>query len=67
MSATDYLNGIQNEPLIENFSEVENQFGQIVSELQEGMMKTRMLPIEQLFNRFPRMVRDICSKCREKK
>lgn len=48
-----------NEPLIENFSEVENQFGQIVSELQEGMMKTRMLPIEQLFNRFPRMVRDI--------
>ena len=25
-------------------------------------MKTRMLPIEQLFNRFPRMVRDIAQK-----
>ena len=51
-----------NDPEIEGFQEVENHFGQIVSELQEGMMKTRMLPIEQLFNRFPRMVRDIAQK-----
>ena len=51
-----------NEPEIEGFQEVENHLGQIVSELQEGMMKTRMLPIEQLFNRFPRMVRDIAQK-----
>ncbi|TSI07692.1 chemotaxis protein CheW [Lysinibacillus sp. BW-2-10] len=47
------------ESLMEDFHEVDNQLGQIVSELHEGMMKTRMLPIEQLFNRFPRMVRDI--------
>lgn len=51
-----------NDPQIESFHEVENQLGHIVSELQEGMMKTRMLPIEQLFNRFPRMVRDIAQK-----
>lgn len=51
-----------NEPQLESFHEVENQLGHIVSELQEGMMKTRMLPIEQLFNRFPRMVRDIAQK-----
>lgn len=51
-----------NDPEIEGFHEVENHLGQIVSELQEGMMKTRMLPIEQLFNRFPRMVRDIAQK-----
>lgn len=51
-----------NEPQLENFHEVENQLGHIVSDLQEGMMKTRMLPIEQLFNRFPRMVRDITQK-----
>ena len=51
-----------NEPEIEGFQEVESHLGQIVSELQEGMMKTRMLPIEQLFNRFPRMVRDIAQK-----
>ena len=48
-----------NESIIEDFHEVDNQLGQIVSELHEGMMKTRMLPIEQLFNRFPRMVRDL--------
>lgn len=47
---------------IESFGEVGNHIGQVISELQEGMMKTRMLPIEQLFNRFPRMVRDLCQK-----
>lgn len=51
-----------NDPELEGFQEVTNHFGQIISELQEGMMKTRMLPIEQLFNRFPRMVRDIAQK-----
>lgn len=51
-----------NDPDIESFSEVGNHIGQVISELQEGMMKTRMLPIEQLFNRFPRMVRDLCQK-----
>ena len=33
--------------------------GQIVGELQEGVMKTRMVPISQIFNRFPRVVRDL--------
>lgn len=31
----------------------------VISDLQDSMMKTRMIPIEQLFNRFPRMVRDL--------
>ncbi|OCA85120.1 chemotaxis protein CheW [Pseudobacillus wudalianchiensis] len=51
-----------NDADVENFQEATNNLRQIVSELQEGMMKTRMLPIEQLFNRFPRMVRDISQK-----
>ena len=29
------------------------------NELQEGVMKVRMLPISQLFNRYPRLVRDL--------
>lgn len=33
--------------------------GQIVGDLQEGVMKTRMVPIAQIFNRFPRVVRDL--------
>ncbi|RSK28412.1 chemotaxis protein CheA [Bacillus sp. HMF5848] len=51
-----------NHPTVETVSEISNHFSQVISELQEGMMKTRMLPIEQLFNRFPRMVRDLAQK-----
>ncbi|GAE25983.1 signal transduction histidine kinase CheA [Halalkalibacter wakoensis JCM 9140] len=47
---------------IEILDEVTNHLSRVITELQEGMMKTRMLPIEQLFNRFPRMVRDTAQK-----
>jgi two-component system, chemotaxis family, sensor kinase CheA len=33
--------------------------GRIAGELQEGVMKIRMVPISQIFNRFPRVVRDL--------
>lgn len=45
--------------------EVTNHLSRVITELQEGMMKTRMLPIEQLFNRFPRMVRDTSNKAKK--
>ncbi len=32
---------------------------QVTSELQEGIMQTRMQPIGTLFNRFPRIIRDL--------
>ena len=32
--------------------------GRITGELQEGVMKIRMVPINQIFSRFPRVVRD---------
>ncbi len=35
----------------------------ITSELQEGVMKTRMQPIGTIWNRFPRVVRDLASMC----
>ncbi len=34
-------------------------FARLVSDLQDEVMKTRMVPVEQIFNRFPRMVRDL--------
>jgi two-component system, chemotaxis family, sensor kinase CheA len=43
-------------------SDVTNHLTRVITELQEGMMKTRMLPIEQLFNRLPRVVRDVALK-----
>ena len=35
----------------------------ITTELQEGVMKTRMQPIENVWNRFPRVVRDLSQLC----
>ena len=37
----------------------------ITSELQEGVMRTRMQPIGNLWNRFPRVVRDLAISCRK--
>jgi two-component system chemotaxis sensor kinase CheA len=35
----------------------------ITSELQEGIMKTRMQPIKKLWDKFPRLVRDLSMAC----
>lgn len=53
---------LSSEMEFEILDDVTNHINRVVAELQEGMMKTRMLPIEQLFNRFPRMVRDTAIK-----
>jgi two-component system chemotaxis sensor kinase CheA len=36
--------------------------GRITDELQEQVMKSRMLPVETVFNRLPRVVRDVAAK-----
>ncbi len=33
--------------------------GKTIAGLQEGIMRARMLPVSQVFNKFPRMVRDL--------
>ncbi|QBI21255.1 histidine kinase [Egibacter rhizosphaerae] len=35
----------------------------VTTELQEGVMKTRMQPIGNVWNRFPRVVRDLALEC----
>lgn len=40
--------------------------GRIAGELQEGVMKIRMVPINQIFSRFPRVVRDLCKDLNKK-
>jgi two-component system chemotaxis sensor kinase CheA len=35
----------------------------VTSELQEGVMKTRMQPIGNIWSKFPRVVRDLASMC----
>ena len=38
------------------------QMGRLTSDLQNEMMQVRLLPLEYIFNRFPRMVRDLAIK-----
>lgn len=40
-------------------NETVEQFDRISIDLQNLVMKVRMVPVEQVFNRFPRMVRDL--------
>jgi two-component system chemotaxis sensor kinase CheA len=41
------------------------QTARLTADLQDEVMKTRMVPVEHIFNRFPRMVRDL-AKSRDK-
>lgn len=50
------------EDLLEILEEISLHIGRISGDLQEEIMKARMFPIEQVFNRFPRMVRDLAQK-----
>ncbi|TFE25423.1 chemotaxis protein CheA [Cohnella luojiensis] len=44
---------------VDDLEQVSDHISRVIGELQDSVMKARMLPIEQLFNRFPRMVRDL--------
>jgi two-component system chemotaxis sensor kinase CheA len=37
--------------------------GRVLNDLQHSVMKIRMVPVDQLFRRFPRMVRDVGLQC----
>lgn len=44
---------------VARFRNTAQNLGRIAGELQEGVMRIRMVPISQIFNRFPRLVRDL--------
>jgi two-component system chemotaxis sensor kinase CheA len=48
--------------LLDSLGEAASHFARITGEMQEEIMKARMLPIDNVFNRFPRMIRDIAQK-----
>ncbi len=61
---------------LETFNETDENVGYLTetsdnielisSQLQENIMKARLLPIENVFNKFPRMVRDLANKSKKK-
>lgn len=44
---------------VEELQGIASHVSRVVSELQENVMKSRMVPVQQLFSKFPRMVRDL--------
>lgn len=47
---------------IEELNETVGHIARITGDLQDQIMKARMMPIETVFNRFPRVVRDLAIK-----
>ena len=57
--AGELENKFENEYLVEQLLVATNAIGMNTTELQLAIMKTRMIAIGKVFNRFPRVVRDI--------
>src|SRR5207237_9804277 len=45
------------------FSDAMTFQARVLNDLQRAVMKIRMVPVEQLFRRFPRIVRDVARQC----
>lgn len=51
------------DPLKIRFADAMAFQARILNDLQKSVMKIRMVPVEQLFRRFPRVVRDVAKSC----
>lgn len=58
------LEGIkeQNNQVENNYNESVEYLERVTSNLHNAVMKVRMVPVESVFNRFPRMLRDVSRK-----
>ncbi|HEX5433320.1 MAG TPA: chemotaxis protein CheA [Candidatus Angelobacter sp.] len=51
------------DPLKMRFSDAMAFQARVLNDLQKSVMKIRMVPVEHLFRRFPRVVRDVARSC----
>lgn len=56
------LEQISSNQKIVEMNETMEQIDRITADLQSVVMKVRMVPVEQVFNRFPRMMRDLAKE-----
>ncbi|MBI5472715.1 MAG: chemotaxis protein CheA [Ignavibacteriae bacterium] len=52
----------ENSPYSKDLAETSSQIDLITTELQMAVMKTRMVPVSKVFNKLPRLVRDLCKE-----
>ena len=62
------LQTVENElkTIITKLVNTSQNFGRITNELHESVLQIRMVPISQIFSRFPRLVRDVSKKLDKK-
>ena len=60
---TAVLKDVDCAELQENFEETTAHLGRVTDELQEQIMRSRMLPIRSVMTRLPRLVRDVANRC----
>lgn len=53
------LEGLEGVQRTQNYNEAVEYLERITTSLHDAVMKVRMVPIEMVFNRFPRMIRDL--------
>jgi two-component system chemotaxis sensor kinase CheA len=51
------------EPIRGKFADAMAFQARVLNDLQRSVMKIRMVPVDQLFRRFPRIVRDVARQC----
>lgn len=52
--------------LMDNLEETTSHLARVTDELQEQIMRSRMLPVRSVLTRLPRLVRDVAVKCGKK-
>ena len=60
---TEFARHAPKEALRGRFADAMSFQSRVLSDLQRSVMKIRMVPVEQLFRRFPRMLRDVAKAC----
>lgn len=53
------------DPLVNSLIETNVYLGRLMNDLQESVMRLRMVPIGTVFSRFPRLVRDLARKTKK--
>lgn len=62
-SMNEFDKRFSKDPLKAKFADALAFQARVLNDLQKSVMKIRMVPVEQLFRRFPRVVRDVSKAC----
>ncbi|CAA7602973.1 Two component system, signal transduction histidine kinase [Acididesulfobacillus acetoxydans] len=64
-TGTDLKGCYPQEPLVSSLIETNVYLGRLMNDLQESVMRLRMVPIGTVFGRFPRLVRDLARRTKK--